>query len=139
MARDPEIYCEVFRALLKRPITLSIVSPPEPLVNRLKIIVSKDFDRSTQAGSSLEGKPPTSANEVFELFLHKLETSLGVKGEYVVLESSWEETKSEFKKSHPDLPPSELGGDMGGEFGDVSTFAKISPVGHDSVIVTSVS
>jgi hypothetical protein len=63
----------------------------------------------------------TTADEVFENFILKLESSLGVQREYVVLNSLWEETKEEFGNARQRPGTRKLLGGIGDEFGDVST------------------
>ncbi|RYO90201.1 hypothetical protein DL766_002737 [Monosporascus sp. MC13-8B] len=86
-------------------------------VARLKIIVNKDHDTMTKDASS--GDATATADGIFENFVRKLETSLGVRREYVILDSLWEETKEEFSNHRQNPATGELLRDMGDEFGDL--------------------
>ncbi|RYP60069.1 hypothetical protein DL770_010065 [Monosporascus sp. CRB-9-2] len=119
LARDPAIYCEVLRALLKSSLTPMDISSPPPLPARLKIIVSKDHDTITKDASL--GDTTATADGIFETFVSKLETLLGVRREYVILDSLWEETKEEFSNHRQNSATGELLAGMGNEFGDVGT------------------
>lgn len=119
LARDPGVYCAVLRALLKSsPTALDNSSPPN-LPSRLKIIITQDEDLTTRDENHRDIM--ATPDGIFENFIRKLEASLGVQREYVILESLWEETKLKFSNSQQNSATAEPLEGMGDEFGDVST------------------
>ncbi|PVH90365.1 amidase signature enzyme, partial [Periconia macrospinosa] len=117
LARDPAIYCKVLRALLKSSPTPMDTSSPPSLPARLKVIVNNDHDTIAKDASLRD--TTATADGIFETFVRKLETSLGVRRENVILDSLWEETKEEFSNSRQNSASEELLGGMGDEFGDL--------------------
>lgn len=88
---------------------------------RLKVIINNDQEISKEDTGKRLSDATVTGYEVFENFVRKLEKSLRVQREYVILDSLWEKTKEKFNNTRDNQAMMEQLGSMGDEFGDVST------------------